>query len=235
MFSFVYAISMRLHRFYINTLPTGKTFTIAHAGLIHQWRNVFRLRAGDSIIIFSGDGNEYECAFSALEKQSARLSVKKQRPALMRRRVVTLFPALIKKDKLEWIFQKATEIGIARFVPILTERSEKRSFNRERSCKILIEATEQSGWGTVPVLEQTITLHEALARPDCLAALDGRGMPLDPAYALKTSGILIGPEGGFSDAEIERFRARGIPIYSLGPSTLRAETAAIVAATKLML
>ena len=229
---------MRIHRFYGDVQPSQGSFTVTENELIHQWKNVFRFRSGDRIVLFSGDGHEYLVEFLILEKKHASLTVVEKRSALMRTRNLTLYPALIKKDNLEWILQKCTELGVSKFIPILTERSEKKNFNRERAQKILVEATEQSGWGAIPELGKLESLEDIVSKKENLIAFDGSGAAFN-AQDFKTKinslGVLIGPEGGFSQNELELFKKNSIPTYSLGKQTLRAETAAVAIASLLLL
>lgn len=226
---------MRLHRFYYHSIPQDGRFTVSDKRLLHQWRNVFRFRAGDTVVLFPGEGHEFVSTFAEIDKTHAILSVGETRDALVQMTPITLFPALIKKDNLEWIFQKGTELGVRRFVPMRTERSEKKGFNDERAQKIIIEAAEQSGWGVIPELERMQTLKDIVATEKSLVAFDAGGVPFARTAPEDGAGLLIGPEGGFSPTELELFRANNIPISSLGPSTLRAETAAIVAAAMALL
>lgn len=225
---------MRLHRFYYKDIPQGERFSVFDKALLHQWRNVFRFHDGDTVILFSDDGRDCVATFSELSKSRAILAIRETRNALMQKRPVTLFPALTKKDRMEWVLQKCTELGVTRFVPVLTERSEKKGFNMTRAQKIIIEAAEQSGWGMIPELAHPQTLRDVVAKEKNLVACDGSGTPLIHTVDDSGTGLLIGPEGGFSPAELELFRGNNIPIHTLGPSTLRAETAAIVAITLLL-
>lgn len=229
---------MRYHRFHFPDLPPEeREFELGDQKLIHQWRNVFRLRSGDRIILFSGDGHERACTITEIAPGAARVRPDEVLPSISPGSRITLYPSLIKKDKLEWVLEKGTEIGVSAFAPVIAERSEKKGWNRERMERILIEATEQSGWGRVPTLSDPEPLSKILGNLTHPIALDGRGDPLSRTEIPGTGeiSILVGPEGGFSPEEIDVFRSKDIPLRALGASTLRAETASIVAAALFLL
>jgi 16S rRNA (uracil1498-N3)-methyltransferase len=231
---------MRLHRFYLPDVFQAGQITITDQRLIHQWRNVLKFSAKDRLIIFSRDGLEHECELLSLERAFAIVRTNSSKLSVPRARKVTLYVSLIKKDKLEWVLEKCTEIGISHFAPVISDRSEKLSFNSGRAEKILIEATEQSGFGSVPELLDTKMFIEALENssgPQLVCDTGSAEQKSDRIHmhAEKFSedaediGIWVGPEGGWSERERELFRQNNVQPVSLGPSTLRAETAAIVA------
>lgn len=225
---------MRLHRFFIPTpVPSSGDFTVTDENLLNQWRNVLRMEAGDALVAFDGKGEEAVCTLVQLEKKSAVLSVTEYRKGVVPTREVTLFMALIKRDNFELVLQKATELGVLRIVPIQTARSEKKGVNRDRSERILREATEQSGRTTVPTLDEEIRLADMVKKYDMpLVAFDPRGTLSArdvQSMTLDKTGIIIGPEGGFTEEEISFFEEHQIPIVCTGKTILRAETAAVVA------
>lgn len=225
---------MRLHRFFIPaSVPSSGDFTVTDENLLNQWRNVLRMDVGDTLVVFDGGGEEAVCTFAQLEKKSAMLSVTEYRKGIIPTREVTLFMALVKRDNFELVLQKATELGVSRIVPVQTARSEKKGINRDRSEKILREATEQSGRTTVPVLDDEIRLADVVKKYSVpLVALDPRGALSArdaQSMTLDKMGILVGPEGGFTEEEISFFDEHTIPIVCTGKTILRAETAAVVA------
>jgi 16S rRNA (uracil1498-N3)-methyltransferase len=149
---------------------------------------------------------------------------------------IYLFWGLLKRDNNEHILQKCTEIGISNFIPLLTERTIKREFNIERARKIVIEASEQCGRSNIPIVREPIHLEKALDEyVDKLYFLVCQeGNESKTKLDFKKYGLLIGPEGGWSDNEKKIFSDRKIPIMNLGDLTLRAETAAVVASAKLL-
>ncbi|MEK7661887.1 MAG: RsmE family RNA methyltransferase [Patescibacteria group bacterium] len=225
---------MRLHRFFIpGRKISGEIEVIEDKSLLNQWRNVFRFKAGNRVVIFDGRGDEFIATIESLSKGDAVLRIKEKKKGIMPRKNLWLFVSLIKKDKLEWVVEKATELGVSHIVPLLSERGEKKGYNVLRLRKIAIEAAEQSGRTTIPPIHEALTVPEALKEHKfSLFVCDPRGAS---RYQLpapdSTFGILIGPEGGWSDKEIELFKARVAELISLGGTTLRAETAAIAATT----
>ena len=230
---------MRLHRFYINLPLEHSRESIKDERLIHQWRDVFRYNVGSEVILFDGSGNEYDCTIEKLTNREAEVRLVSERKGIMPEKEIVLCQSLIKKDKMEWVVEKATELGVSKIVPIVSERSEKKGFNLERARKIAIEAAEQSGRADVPVIESSKHLVDSIK--DC----EGEKIVFDPSgeliqdsrfmnhesSTLNPKSIFVGPEGGWTPQEIERFKNLNIEIFSLGKLTLRAETAAIVALT----
>ena len=239
-----YSFFMRLHRFYIETPITEKIFDITDRDLVHQWRSVFRYNVGSQVILFDGSGTDYFAMITSLRNLGATVSVfQKSANNTTHKRHVWLCMALIKKDNFEWVVQKATELGVTHIVPILSERTEKKKINMERLHKIAIEASEQSGRGDVPAIHEADTLAHVLESgmlPEHIAILHFGGVPLAQYVAHlghndDPLAIFVGPEGGWTDGEIEACKHRALSLVSLGSATLRAETAAIAAASMILL
>lgn len=233
---------MRLHRFYINTPITEKTFHIADKELVHQWKSVFRYNVGSQVILFDGSGVDYLCIISSLRSLGATLEVVKEMSKIDSNKKINVWlcVALIKKDNFELALQKATEIGVNHIVPVLCDRSEKKSINMERLQKIAVEAVEQSGRGDIPFINEVIELSELLDKdllPNSAVFLDISGKPLKDIAKdeLKEIAIFIGPEGGWTDVEMKNFEKHNIAPVSIGSHTLRAETAAIAISSLLLL
>ncbi len=231
---------MRLHRFYIpEKIGVQKEIVVHSADLANQLRRVFRLRTGDSAILFDGSGSDHECMIAGFTDGSVSFEVKDVSPSrYMPQRKVVLYTALVKKDTFEWIVEKATELGVSTIVPVMAERSEKKGLNMDRLNKIAIEAAEQSGRGDIPEIGQVVDLGGATSgggtsyrialhtEGDIIRRVDLRGDEVS---------IFIGPEGGWSPKEIEMFHASGIPVVSLGSQVLRAETAVVSALSIILL
>lgn len=224
---------MRLHRFFITEPMVGSKIFIKEERLLHQWRNVFRYNTGTELIVFDGSGLEYDALIAKMGNREVELEIVGERKGLLPERQIVLYQSLIKKDKMEWVVEKATELGVTKIIPIISERSEKKGFNLERACKIAIEASEQCGRADVPVIESSQNLADSIkACHGEVIVFDSLGVPFSPTLLTtdhKLLSIFIGPEGGWSDKELEFFRQNDAQIYSLGRLTLRAETAAIVA------
>jgi 16S rRNA (uracil1498-N3)-methyltransferase len=229
---------MRLHRFFVEEglpekpkLPADAwEFNVVDKNLLNQWRNVLRMETGDKAIFFDGRGNETLCEFVSLTKKSATLKVIERKHGLAPAREVTLYIALIKKDNFELVLEKATELGVSHIVPVQAERSEKKGVNYERAEKILREASEQSGRATVPTISEVISVEKISSN---VVVFDPRGEISAREFFTKNTtapvSVFIGPEGGFTDAEMDLFHAHKIPVITTGEQILRAETAAMVA------
>jgi 16S rRNA (uracil1498-N3)-methyltransferase len=229
---------MRLHRFY-----TGPDLTLEHyvqlvdRGLLEQWNRVLRFRAGQEVILFDGAKHERLYVINELSKSIAQLELITDFERRTPSKNIYLFWSLLKKDKNDWVLQKATELGVSHFVPLLAERSEKTGFKSERALKIVTEAAEQCGRSDIPTVHQPILLQTALNEfgkklPLFVCEQHELTKPKTPNF--KELGVLIGPEGGWSDSEKQLFITQEINRLALGDFTLRAETASVVAVTKLV-
>jgi 16S rRNA (uracil1498-N3)-methyltransferase len=239
-----------MHRFFVTTsVEPGAAFDL-DGPQAHQITKVLRLEPGARIVVLDGQGWEYEVVLREVHAKQVRGEAVTRRAAGGEPRTrVTLFQSLLARDKVEWVLQKATEVGVAEIVPVVTERSlvrETRRFKperRERWCRILIEAAEQSHRGRVPELSEPVTLAQALDRAETLdRALIACPHTDSPSLAERLSGLpeapvlglFIGPEGGFSPAEIQSAQTQGVLPIGLGRRILRTETAAIVAASLIL-
>jgi 16S rRNA (uracil1498-N3)-methyltransferase len=230
---------MRLHRFYINE-KIVKEIRINDEKLLHQWLKVFRFKTSDRIIVFNGGDSEYEGYFKILSKDEAVLVIDKERKIEKPTDIeLHLFQSIIKKDNFELIVEKCTEIGASAFHPIISERSEKKNLNIERLNKIAKEASEQSGKTTLPKIFEPEDLKKAISDFDGeLFTLDFDGEYLKDIFSSdknKKIGILIGPEGGWTENEKDFFEDRKIRSISLGSQILRAETAVISVSALILL
>lgn len=223
-------------------LGEKEQISLSNPELLHQMSKVFRFTLGDKVILFDGTGGEKVCEISLLTKKEAEFVVKENREGLASpAQKITMYLSLIKKDNFEWVLQKGTELGVARFVPVISERSEKKDINMERARKIVVEATEQSGWTSVPEIVEPISLLLLIEKFNVslqnIVAFHTEGMAFKKSLVAdkKAIDVLIGPEGGFSDKEITLFKSKNIPIYSLGKQTLRAETAGVAIASLFLL
>ncbi|TSC70154.1 MAG: 16S rRNA (uracil1498-N3)-methyltransferase [Parcubacteria group bacterium Gr01-1014_46] len=234
---------MRLHRFYTNTPIGSKSFDLTDRDLIHQWKSVFRYNVGSQVILFDGSGTDYLCMITSLRNLGATLEVfKEKKTDSAPRKNVWLCMALVKKDNFELIAQKVTELGVNGIIPILCEHSEKRKLNMERLNKILVEASEQSGRGDVPVLHEVMKIEEVFQKgilPQEKIVLHPEGDSfhkyISGLSSVHSFAVFVGPEGGFSPKEIALFKSYNVPAISLGSQILRAETAAIAISSLLIL
>ncbi len=247
---------MRLHRFYINQkIGEVGEITLTDSELIHQLINVFRFKADDKVILFDGSGFEFECEIISVSKKEIIfkiLSHSTKAPRDEKTRKVSLYLALIKKGNFELAVEKCTEIGVTEIHPIISERSEKKDLNLERLNKIVKEASEQSGRVTLPEVFEITDLEKSVSQ----AVAEGKvcvTFHTDTATSFKITqtnslhltqtnrsesclnnfegevAAFVGPEGGWTEKEMELFKKNNFQIHSLGQNILRAETAAMVA------
>jgi 16S rRNA (uracil1498-N3)-methyltransferase len=202
----------------------------------HYLLTVMRRRHGDVVLLFNGRDGEWRASVEVFERRRCRLTIEDQsRPQRLEPGPALLF-APLKRIRQEFLIEKATELGVATLAPVLCRRSVVDRLNRNRLLNIAIEAAEQSGRLTIPEVDQALPLAERLSdQPNghCLFVGDetGAGQPFADALEEHGAGdLLIGPEGGFDPEELAELRARaGVVPISLGPRTLRAETAALAA------
>ncbi len=232
---------MKLQHFLIPGLQimVGDIVHIEHAAILHQWGRVFRLSQGDIVVVGSGDGILYEGRIEFLSRQKANVHVFRsfmgadQAPC-----VLYMCSSIIKKDKFEWVVQKVTELGASGCIPIYSQRSEKKGLNLERLSVIAREAAEQCGRGTIPIVTEVCTVADILQKKHVIVLdEDAPALPVADIRATYKEQlyVLVGPEGGWADHERALFKELAIPMYTIGSRTLRAETAAIAAATLLLL
>ena len=201
-------------------------------------RNVLRLGTGDSVLVFNGRDGEWQTQLSADGRRDASLVPMRQtRPQQAATDLHYLF-APLKHARLDYMVQKATEMGAARLAPVLTERTVPSRVNLDRMRANAIEAAEQCGILTIPEVAEPRRLEAVLSGWDAgrtLIFCDESAASKDPISTLAsvvTRGVavLIGPEGGFADSERDMLLAKSfvVPI-SLGPRIMRADTAAVAA------
>lgn len=236
---------MDLPRFF---LPPDQ-IQVAEVVLLDQDANhvarVLRMHPGDPIFVLDGLGNLFHVRLTVVDKRETRGKILSQDAATGELPVsVTLVQALPKGEKFDWILQKATELGVERIVPVVTERtvvrlSGDRSQDKVRRWQAIVkEAAEQCERAKVPVVAAPVELGTWLKQPLAegairLACLERQqGIPL--ARALEGAmprgfEVVIGPEGGFSSQEADRLIASGARSVSLGGRILRTETASLMA------
>ncbi len=229
---------MKLHRFFIEEkLINKQNITITRGDIINQLKNVFRFIKGDRIILFDNSGYDFLFSIDGFNNDSVSLSlIEKRENIVIPTRETFLFASLVKKDNFEWIAQKATELGVSHIIPIASDRSEKKDLNMDRINKIIIEAAEQSGRGTLPILYEVTDLATALSSYGHVKSIawDPSATKFKPNDVVDCIGAYIGPEGGWSSQELALFDEHGIQVKSLGPQILRSETAVIAVISQLV-
>lgn len=231
---------MKKHRFFINqNIENISEITLTDPVVIHQMKNVLRLQIGDPVIFLNGTDNEYHSRVKVISKKESIFSVEEiKKIDIQEDKKINLAPALLKKDKFEWVLQKCTELGVHSFSPIISERTEKTKLNIDRGNIIMKEAAEQSGRVTLPILNEPISLEEFLQkRKENIYVLDFCETKIDVSH-LKTLNevtVLIGPEGGWGENDIKLFDEYSVKRISLGEQVLRAETASVAVSSLILL
>ena len=219
--------------------------------LSHRLRHVMRLRRGDRVLLVDGRGGEYEAELEDVNSPTIRAAILSRRDGLPEPLArVILCQSIIKGDRFDWVLEKGTEIGVAKFVPLISQRGvvrprSDRVERRERWRRIVTEAAEQCGRSYLPELAPPVSLSDALASAEGLRLLPWEGereTSLRQALRAATGkgkktpvvSIFIGPEGGFARQEVDRAVDLGAQTVSLGPRILRSETAGIVAAAAVL-
>jgi len=210
---------------------TAVTFTSEQA---HQMTRVLRLKPRDQVIALDGAGAQHLVTLETVTVTLTTGRILSSEPAFGEPRVrLTLYQALLKGDRWDYVLQKGTEAGIARFVPVRARRciaQPEGAARRARWQRILTEAAEQSERGIVPALSEPMPLAEALRHAGGLRlfAYERGVTPMRVALARKRPAeisIFVGPEGGFEREEAAAAAEAGAQVISMGPRILRAETA----------
>jgi len=223
----------KIHRFIGNFDLTAARLLIREPGLIHQLRDVLKLRVGEKIVLADGRGAEALAELVAVGKSSVEAAVGETREGNEPKRRVILYCAILKRENFEYAIEKAVECGAAVVVPLVTAHTVKLGLNLERLRKIAQEAAEQCGRAVVPEITDAVKFAAALkaaGENDINYFFDAAGDEFARAQPLAAAvGAWIGPEGGWEEFESNAAREAGFAIASLGPLILRAETAATVA------
>jgi 16S rRNA (uracil1498-N3)-methyltransferase len=226
---------MKVHRFISDKIIFNSAVRIIDPPVVHQIRTVLRLKIGESIILCDGMGKEAIGSIEMIEKNSIEVRCANPTQVIAEPDCfVTLYAALLKRDSFELIVQKAVEVGATKIVPLITERTIKTTTNLMRLRTIIREAAEQSGRGILAEIVEPVNFLEALINfpKNEIGVFCQMGGSSEKVYRFaehKRRGIFIGPEGGWSDTEIKAAEKK-LDLISFGALTMRAETAAIIAA-----
>jgi 16S rRNA (uracil1498-N3)-methyltransferase len=227
---------MARHRFIGKFDLSTTRLKIEDVAVVHQWRNVLRLSPGDRLLLVDEvTACEAEGEIINYGHNSAEIKIGTPQPVQTEsEREVILYCAILKKENFELVVQKATECGVSRIVPILSERTVKIGLRLERLSKIAHEAAEQSGRARAPEIYEALGLREALRQTQVSGSNNYffHTEHINPPDFSATSGninLFIGPEGGWGEQEIKWAEDAGCMFASLGPRILRGETAAIIA------
>jgi 16S rRNA (uracil1498-N3)-methyltransferase len=199
--------------------------------IIHQIKDVLKIKIGEEVVLGDGLGRAAVATLKQINKKSLDFSIVTILPTKKDDKRVILYAALLKRDNFEWLLQKAVEVGVDEIVPLVSERTVKIGFNEKRWQKIIKEASEQSQRHIVPILRSVQNFKEVLkiAKGE-VWFFDPAGDHLDKVRIKdKCISIFIGPEGGWSENEIQMAKDQKVKLINLGDNILRGETAGIVA------
>ncbi|OYD07655.1 16S rRNA (uracil(1498)-N(3))-methyltransferase [Paludifilum halophilum] len=228
-----------MQRYFINPDQVSDGQIEIYGDDIHHVKNVMRLSAGDCIICCDGEGIDYRVRIQQVEDHRILCRIEERflsegEPKLR----ITVAQSLPKREKMEWVIQKGTELGADRFQPFTSARTvvkldgKKASKRRERWRRIAKEAAEQAHRGRIPVVEPLLDwnglLQSFTAYDRVFFAYEKGGHPLKEVAKFPSDAsllLVIGPEGGFPESEAEEAKAAGAVSIHLGPRILRAETA----------
>ena len=220
--------------------------------LARRLATVLRLKRGERLVLADGAGRDYEVELTAVSPRAATAAVVAERPSPPEPSLeLVLYQSLIRPQRFELVLEKGTELGVSRFVPLLSGRARVRtpgpageggSQRMQRWRRIVTEAAEQSGRGRVPAIDPPSLFEDAVRSAPGLRLLPWEG---ERSQGLRSylrslgdrplaASLFIGPEGGFAEDEVRLAREAGCVPISLGPRILRSETAGIVAAALVM-
>lgn len=230
-----------MFRFFLKfPIEDPSRIVITEKEIINKVAKVLRLRPGDNFVVFDNTGEEYEVRIQEIKGKQIicsmvnRLNIDRELPV-----EINLYQSLLKKDKLEWLCQKVTEIGVRRIIPVISENCVIKELNPNkdnRYKKIIEEATIQSGGKIPPKFDAAIRFENAIKNlhPRDLNLIcyeqekDNSLIDVLQRKPGDAINLFVGPEGGFSPFEIDLARQHSVQIISLGKRILRAETAAII-------
>lgn len=227
-------------RFYIAP-PAEELVTLSGEDARHISRSL-RMAVGDSLTLCDGAGTDYAGVLRQIDSQTVTVQILSQQPSKTEPSVfVRLYQALPKADKMEWIVQKAVELGVGEIVPVITERCISRpdektmEKKRDRWQKIAAEAAKQCGRGRIPpvrpLLRFSAAVQELGKMEKGLLLYEKGGVPFREVLAApgRQIGLFVGAEGGFSPEEAALAQQSGVRAVSLGSRILRCETAPLAA------
>lgn len=223
-----------MQHFIVDVDLTAKEIHLLDKDVLHQMKSVLRFKVGDAVALMDGRGTKATGKILELHKKGARIGIEGHESLPLPPRMLRLCVAVSKKPStFELILQKATELGVTDIIPLQTEFSQVSELKKlDRLQLIIKEATEQCERSTLPTLHPMVRLDElplvgrALAGDARTYELRLSEVILNPHEAVT---LIIGPEGGLSQKELNCLQEKGVTLFLLGESVLRMETAAIAA------
>ncbi|MHB1356632.1 MAG: 16S rRNA (uracil(1498)-N(3))-methyltransferase [Anaerolineae bacterium] len=210
------------------------------APIVHQLVHVLRARVGEHVIFMDDTGWEYQAEITQISPRQVKATIQGKSPSTTEPRLrLVLYQALLREAKFDFVLQKGTELGVSAFVPFFCEHSvsiQPSPSKYERWGRIITEAAEQSGRARRPIIKQPISFKEACTMPPSrvlgLFASPCKAVSLGQALnevVVDEIRLYIGPEGGFTQDEVQFAQQQGLIITHLGPRILRTETAGLAA------
>ena len=204
---------------------------------VNHIANVLRMKEGEKLVISAGRGVDYLCAIESFQPESVELVIEEERPVQTELpSKLILFQALPKADKMEWIIQKAVELGAYEIVPVRTKRAvvklDEKKAEKKVSRGIIPEVHEVVDFGKA--LEMAGKLEKNVIPYELFDDMEATKQVLENITEAAEIGIFIGPEGGFERGEVERAMQQGIEPISLGKRILRTETAGLALLSVIM-
>jgi 16S rRNA (uracil1498-N3)-methyltransferase len=223
-------------RFYMPQLPRSGTVALT-GDEAHHLSRVRRLMPGARVELFDGRGQVREAVVTDAGKQAVTLELGESLAEVLVPVELTLASAVPKGERFDWLVEKATELGVARLVPLLAERSvvEPRGGKLDRLRRAIVEACKQCGRSRLMTLDDPVPLGDYLKRERSerrLIAHPGGGR--FPGGELTSCALAVGPEGGFTEGEVAEALGAGWQAVSLGPTRLRIETAGLAGAAAVL-
>ena len=227
-----------MHRFF--TPDIAGTLTLPEEESRHCAR-VLRLVEGDEVEVVDGNGNLYRCRIALAHAKHCAVEILEtiHQPPHWGHKIILAMAPTKNMDRVEWVIEKCTEMGIDRFVPLLCSNSERKAIKTERLYKIAVSAMKQSLKAQLPVIDELTPITTLLQEPfkgNRYIAYCDMSLPRERRQLLaqvyrpsEDTLIIIGPEGDFSPEEVQQAVATGSMPVSLGESRLRTETAAVAA------
>lgn len=220
---------MKRHYFIGNFLRDKNILICLDTEIVHQLKNVLKIKSGEEVMLGDGEGSVFIVSVVGVDKKQATFSIIDEKNTTKIKNKTTLYAALLKRDNFEWLVQKTVEAGVDRIVPMITERTVKNSFNAIRLKKIIKEASEQCERPFLPEISAPVNFKEAIKTEAGGVLFHPNGSDFKKLTKDFRGIIFIGPEGGFTEEELELAKNNNLYIANLGGNILRGETAATIA------
>jgi len=225
---------------------TGGKFISLSAEDSRHISKALRMKSGEKLTVCDGNGTDYECEIDSAAGDAVTVKVLSQKTSETEADVdITIYQALPKSDKMDGIVQRAVELGAVKIVPMLSERCVSRPDAKacdskvKRWNKIALEAAMQCGRGIIPSVSPVCSFKQAVEQMSADVVImfyEGGGLPIREMDIKKGDkiAIIVGPEGGFEQSEVDFAKQSGAVIGSLGPRILRTQTASLAATAAIM-